>query len=121
MIGSADPQFTSGETDLRGVFVAEGPNGVITVLSRRGTNQYAFYRGNRFLRGTGESGPVGGSGLGGGAATVKVKPGQEPNQALDANIMMQNTSNAFGQVERLKQRLNPTANPQSGDGGRQFR
>ena len=43
VIGSADPQFTSGETDLRGVFVAEGPNGVITVLSRRGTNQYAFY------------------------------------------------------------------------------
>ncbi len=61
---------------------------------------------------------MGGSGLGGGAATVKVKPGQEPNQALDANLKMQNTSNPFGQVERLQQRLNPTANPQSQASGR---
>ncbi len=36
VIGSADPQFTSGETDLRGVFVAEGPNGVITVRLAEG-------------------------------------------------------------------------------------
>src|SRR5262249_8356784 len=50
-IGSQDPQFTSGETDLRGVFLAEGLNGVVTVVARKGANQYAFYRGTRFVGG----------------------------------------------------------------------
>ena len=50
VIGSDNPQFISGETDLRGVFVAEGPNGVITAVARKGTNQYAFYRGTRSSR-----------------------------------------------------------------------
>ena len=45
VIGTDNPAFLSGETDLRGVFVAEGVRGQVTAVARRGSNQYAFYRG----------------------------------------------------------------------------
>ena len=45
VIGSDASQFVSGETDLRGVFVAEGLRGLVTAVARKGTVQYAFYRG----------------------------------------------------------------------------
>ena len=95
VIGSADPQFTSGETDLRGVFVAEGPNGVITAVVRRETNQYAFYRGNRSLDGTGDSRCRGQVAVSVAAPRRSpIKPGQQADQALDANLRMQNESNS---------------------------
>ncbi len=105
VIGSAETQFLSGQTDLRGVFVAEGRNGVITVLARRDANQYAFYRGTRAVAGSGTVGGPTAPALGGGAATVNVKPGQEGEQALDANIKMQNVANSAKQIERLQQRF----------------
>ena len=37
VIGSDNPQFISGETDLRGVFVAEGLRGLVTAVARKGT------------------------------------------------------------------------------------
>ena len=43
-IGSGDTEFKSGDTDLRGIFVAEGLNGTATVIARQG-GRYAFYRG----------------------------------------------------------------------------
>lgn len=43
-IGSSDSEFKSGESDLRGVFVAEGLNGTATVIARQ-DGHYAFYRG----------------------------------------------------------------------------
>jgi len=43
-IGSTDSEFKAGETDLRGVFVAEGLNGAATVIARQ-DGHYAFYRG----------------------------------------------------------------------------
>ena len=45
VIGSDNAAFLSGETDLRGVFVAEGVRGQVTAVARKGTGQYAFYRG----------------------------------------------------------------------------
>ena len=50
VIGSDNPQFISGEADLRGVFVAEGVRGVVTAVARKGANQYAFYRGTNLRR-----------------------------------------------------------------------
>ena len=35
VIGSGNPQFFSGETDLRGVFVAEGVQGQVTAVVRK--------------------------------------------------------------------------------------
>lgn len=45
VIGSANDQFVSGQTDLRGIFVADGIVGTSTVIARTGTNRYAFHRG----------------------------------------------------------------------------
>ena len=49
VIGSDAPQFVSGETDLRGVFIAEGLRGLVTAVARKGTAQYAFYRGTNYV------------------------------------------------------------------------
>ena len=48
-IGSNNKQFRSGETDLRGVFVADGLEGTVTVIAKTNDNQYAFYRGEKYI------------------------------------------------------------------------
>ena len=48
-IGSADKEFRSGETDLRGVFVAANLRGKATVIARDAESRYAFYRGDTWL------------------------------------------------------------------------
>ncbi len=48
-IGSADREFKSGETDLRGIFAADGLRGKATVIARDGEARYAFYRGANWL------------------------------------------------------------------------
>ena len=48
-IGSADTAFQSGQTDLRGIFVADGLRGTATVIARVGESRYAFYRGQGWL------------------------------------------------------------------------
>ena len=42
-------RFKSGETDLRGVFVADGLRGKATVIAKAGEARYAFHRGERWL------------------------------------------------------------------------
>ena len=49
VIGSENPTFISGATDLRGVFVAEGVRGMVTAVARKGDLEYAFYRGSTYL------------------------------------------------------------------------
>ena len=49
VIGNNNPEFFSGETDLRGVFVAEGVIGQVTAVVRKDTTGYAFYRGTSFV------------------------------------------------------------------------
>ena len=44
-VGSATGRFISGETDLRGIFIADGLRGTATVIARDAENRYAFYRG----------------------------------------------------------------------------
>jgi hypothetical protein len=58
VIGSADQDFKSGETDLRGVFATEGVNGRPTVIARTESSHYAFYRGARALGKTTQPNPV---------------------------------------------------------------
>lgn len=48
-VGSAGGRFISGETDLRGIFIADGLRGTTTVIARDGMNRYAFHRGNLWL------------------------------------------------------------------------
>ncbi len=56
-IGSADGTFRSGETDLRGLFVADNLHGKATVIAREGDSRYAFFRGDQWL-GVPENAPV---------------------------------------------------------------
>jgi alpha-2-macroglobulin len=116
VVGSQDAQFTSGETDLRGVFMAEGLNGIVTVIARKGANQYAFYRGQH---------PVGGgqaSSPNQPAASQPGKPAQaNADQSLDANIKMQNEENNYKQIERLQQRYDLPADKRKGAAAGQFR
>jgi len=51
-IGSGDAQFRSGETDLRGLFIADNLHGNATVIAREGESRYAFFRGNTWLGAT---------------------------------------------------------------------
>jgi len=48
-IGSLDKSFKSGETDLRGIYVADQLRGTSTVIAKDANNQYAFYRGKTHL------------------------------------------------------------------------
>ena len=48
-IGSADSEFRSGETDLRGLFIADNVRGKATVIAREGESRYAFFRGETWL------------------------------------------------------------------------
>ncbi|MCG8649115.1 MAG: tetratricopeptide repeat protein, partial [Pirellulales bacterium] len=51
VIGSANDQFQSGSTDLRGLFVADDIKGTSTVIAQVDMNQYAFFRGELPLQG----------------------------------------------------------------------
>src|SRR5262249_59425326 len=102
---SDNPQFISGETDLRGVFTAEGLRGMVTAVARKGDAQYAFYRGTTYL---GPPPAVPTEGKAGAPHQAEGQPNQPANsQSLDANFQQQNTDNFTRQIRRLEQRFNP--------------
>ena len=115
VIGSATPQFISGETDLRGVFVAEGLSGLVTAVARKGTAQYAFYRGTNSV---GAPPPPPNAGARKRVAGTNAVPHE---QALDANLKMQNTSNSIKQIERLQQRYAQPADKAKGAAAGEFK
>ena len=43
--GSAKTEFRSGESDLRGLFIAGNVHGKATVIACEGESRYAFFRG----------------------------------------------------------------------------
>lgn len=49
VIGSDNREFVAGETDLRGVFVADAIQGTSTVIAQVQPDQYAFHRGTQYL------------------------------------------------------------------------
>jgi hypothetical protein len=49
VVGSKDGKFKSGETDMRGIFIADGVVGKPTVIARDERTRYAFYRGENWL------------------------------------------------------------------------
>ena len=102
VIGSDNPRFISGETDLRGVMVAEGVTGTATVVARKGTSHYAFHRGKTYLgqRPAPATQPQTG------------KPIQEVQQSLEFNIRQQNDLNRDEQLKRLEIRYQPKAGSQ---------
>ncbi len=49
VIGTRNDDFVSGETDLRGIFVADGINGQSMVIAEADGGRYAFFRGSQDL------------------------------------------------------------------------
>ena len=49
VIGSMNTEFTSGKSDLRGVFIADGIQGTSTVIAQTKAGDYAFFRGKTLL------------------------------------------------------------------------
>jgi tetratricopeptide (TPR) repeat protein len=49
VIGIANKDFTSGETDLRGIFAADAVRGTSTVIAKAEGDRYAFFRGKMSL------------------------------------------------------------------------
>ena len=106
VIGNHNRDFISGETDLRGVFVAEGISGEAAVVARKGKAGYAFFRGTTNL----------------GAAKPQVP--QPPQveilngvQSLDQNLRIQNSLNQTRQIERLERRYQAAPMPGQERGG----
>jgi hypothetical protein len=102
VIGSNNPEFFSGETDLRGVYVAEGVQGQVTAVVRKASSEYAFYRGTGFVGQPPAPVPPASGGQAGQAGVPNNAP--SPNQALDANLKIQNESNSMRQMRRLQER-----------------
>jgi tetratricopeptide (TPR) repeat protein len=50
VIGSANDDFIAGDTDLRGLFIADDIRGTSTVIAAVDGGQYAFYRGDAVLQ-----------------------------------------------------------------------
>ncbi len=105
VIGTGNRAFFGGETDLRGVFVAEGVVGQVTAVARRGAGQYAFYRGSS---NTSTVPPVPAVALPG----LLTQPGG--GQSLEENLRMLNCTNQDRQLERLKQRYSRPDNAPQG-------
>ncbi len=119
VIGTDNPSFITGDTDLRGVFVAEGVRGLVTAVARKGDGQYAFYRGTTYV-GPRQSTRSAGAGAPTPPAAAR---GDQPdlNQSLDANLKQQNTANSIRQIERLQQRYNQPAENRKGAAAGGFR
>ena len=107
-IGSADSEFRSGETDLRGLFIADNLRGKATVIAREGDSRYAFFRGNTWL-GTPENAPA--------------QPAQQP-QARDRSRAVDYQGNLFQQNDAIQQFNNEQVErttPPGSEQGRQDR
>jgi hypothetical protein len=114
VIGSDNPQFISGATDLRGIFVAEGVRGMVTAVARKGDLEYAFYRGSTYL-GHQEATKAQ-------EAPAANAPAQgQPAESLDNNLRMLNNANNLKQINRLQQRYNPPPEMRKGAPAGDFR
>jgi hypothetical protein len=100
VIGSQNPTFFSGNTDLRGVFTAEGVHGQVTAVSRQGTGRYAFYRGTTYV-GAPPAPPAPSD------ANAPASNAPVATPSLEDNVRMQNNSNSIKQLQRLEQRYAP--------------
>jgi TolA-binding protein len=104
VIGTENPAFLGGETDLRGVYVAEGVRGTVTAVARRDSGQYAFYRGTTHV-GAPPAPPAA-------TPTEPGKPAENaPAQSLEMNLRLQNSANQSRQLDRLQQRYAAPAAP----------
>ncbi|MFN0055173.1 MAG: tetratricopeptide repeat protein, partial [Planctomycetales bacterium] len=83
VIGSANEQFVSGQSDLRGIFVADAIRGTSTVIAKTDANRYAFFRGKTPLGNIPQPTPAS-------DAPAEGKPGEASQQLLLRGLQDQN-------------------------------
>jgi hypothetical protein len=93
-----------GVTDMRGVYVADGLSGLVTVVVRQSAGRYAFFRGKASLGGKFQQSFE--------PAAVQLRQQNQPqiegqgkqSESLDQNLRGINQQNSFRQMERLENR-----------------
>ena len=105
VIGSNNQAFTDNRTDLRGVAVAEGINGQVTAVARKGTDQYAFYRGTQTI---GTTQPATTEPVNAPQSQVGKPQGANPSlqDSLMQNLYQMNNQNQLKGIDRLQNRFN---------------
>ncbi len=96
VIGSANDQFQSGATDLRGLFVADDIKGSSTVIALVDDDKYAFFRGQTSLQGV-PAVPAGDPF--GGEASAAPAPSQPAEKAKGKSILRGNIFNMNGDFQ----------------------
>ena len=108
VIGSGNDDFVAGETDLRGVFVADGIHGRSTVIARAEASRYAFFRGQTELAPELSKTTADGTSLSVNAAGRPLEAAGEPKKSLSQEkgllegLEQQNRSFQGQQMENLK-------------------
>lgn len=85
VIGSSNGEFKSGDTDLRGLFIADDVKGTSTIIAMNDTNRYAFYRGKTPLQPQPEAKPAESA-----PAASNPAPQADGESLLRQNLQMQN-------------------------------
>ena len=110
VIGSNNNDFVSGDTDLRGVFVADGIKGRSTVIARVEPSRYAFYRGVTYLALPAPAAVAkpasNASPADAGAQPAPAQQPISPEKGLLEGVEMQNRSYQGQQMENLKKIYN---------------
>ena len=91
-IGSQDQNFRSGETDLRGLFIADAIRGEATIIAREGTSRYAFYRGDQWL-----GAPANNNRSNRSAVSQQAAPKQQQSQTFDYQMNLRNKNSIMQQ------------------------
>jgi hypothetical protein len=98
-IGSRNSEFVSGDSDLRGIFVADGIQGTAMVIAQADQGRYAFYRGTRDLGPP----PVQPNAPAAQTADPQAKPATKGGkEALLEDLQLQNSSIQLEQQQQLK-------------------
>jgi len=101
VIGTDNPTFFTGQTDLRGVYVADGVIGQVTAVARKGTGQYAFYRGTARVGASKAPNP----GVPPNSPAPGVDKPQGWGESLDQNLKSLNMQNQIRGIDRLQNRF----------------
>jgi uncharacterized protein YfaS (alpha-2-macroglobulin family)/tetratricopeptide (TPR) repeat protein len=103
--GTNNPSFFTGDTDLRGVFLAEGVQGQVTAVAKlddpehKDAPRYAFHRGTTFV-----GAPPTPAATEAPAANAPADQPAQQGQSLEQNVQLLNRSNQMRQLERLQER-----------------
>ena len=103
VIGSGNDDFVAGDTDLRGIFVADGIHGRSTVIARAEPSRYAFFRGTTELAPPPpSSAPANTAPSGAGAGGGQPQEPMSNEKVLLQNLQDQNRNFQGQQQENLK-------------------